>query len=85
MDFLETLSENWVEILGAIGTIIAVFFGTKRKKTAEEIKAAAEAKQAKKSQAATAKLMKAEAAQKKAMEKAQTEAAKLLNIQGGKN
>lgn len=37
-----------------------------------------------KSQAATAKLMKAEAAQKKAMEKAQTEAAKLLNIQGGK-
>ena len=89
MEFLETLSENWIEILSAIGTIVAIFFGTKRKKSAEEIKAAKEAKQKKKSQAATAKLMKAEAAQKKALEKAQEEAAKLYlitnDIQGGKS
>lgn len=41
MDFWQTLAENWVEILGALGTIAAVFLGTKMKGKTPEQKAAA--------------------------------------------
>lgn len=68
MDFLEILSENWVEILGAVGTIVAVFFGTKRKRTPEEKHAAEVAKQEKKTA--------------KAATKAKKEADKLVTLKG---
>lgn len=65
MDFLEILAENWAELIGAVGTILAVIFGTKLKtKTAEERQAAkiakAEKKAEKKYKAAKAAALKLE-------------------------
>lgn len=69
MDFLEILGENWAELLGALGTILAVFFGSRLKpKTAEERQAA--------------KIAKAEAAAEKKYQAAKAAALKLEEMKG---
>ena len=66
MEFWEILSENWFEILSAIGTIAAIFLTRNGKKTAAEKQAL--------------KIKRAEAKLKKDVAKAQSDAAKLEEI-----
>ena len=58
MDFLEILTENWAELLGALGTIAAVFLGTKLKGKTPEQKAATKIKKQEKKCAADVQRLK---------------------------
>ena len=71
MEFWEVLSENWFEILSAVGTIAAIFLTRNGKKTAAERQ--------------EMKIKKAEAKLNKDLSKAKEDAIKLEELKKGDN
>ena len=71
MEFWEVLSENWFEILSAVGTIAAIFFTRNGRKTAAEKQAL--------------KIEKTEAKLKKHLDQAHSNAEKLEELRKGGN